>query len=329
MTLEPADTPADSLEAVVDDLYDRFRLDAFLSEMIEDASRSYIQKIIKKNGALINGVPCKRPSRSVFSGDAIGFTLPPPPEASAAPEDIPLDVLFEDAHVLVINKPSGLVVHPAPGHYSGTLVNAVMHHCGAIESSGDDPARPGIVHRLDRYTSGVMIVAKTRRAYGALAEQAREHTFDRHYLALVQGEFPEVHGRIVAAVGRSLANPGKMAVTGIRGKDAVTHFHTVERYRCASLLKLVLETGRTHQIRVHMRFAGHPILGDPVYGTDDFRSWAEELQAPLAALEGQALHAEMLGFTHPLTGERLTYTAPPPPDFQAAHAALRAYAGGQ
>ena len=310
-------------EHFVDEFHDGLRLDVFLAGEIEDASRSYIQKVIKAEGVSIAGTKCKRPSRTLNKGETVTVELPPPPTASLEAEDIPLDILHEDDDVLVINKPSGLVVHPAPGHYSGTLVNAVAYHCGPVAVS-DDPTRPGIVHRLDKQTSGVMVVAKSEAALRDLSKQAHDHAFDRHYKALVQGEFDENAGRIVAAVGRSLANPGKMAVTGVRGKDAVTHFTVEERYGIASLVKLVLETGRTHQIRVHMRFAGRPILGDPLYGVTDFKNWPEDTQPALKALDGQALHAEFLGFRHPATGERMQFSAPIPSDMAAAREALKA-----
>jgi 23S rRNA pseudouridine1911/1915/1917 synthase len=256
--------------------------------------------------------------------------LPAPVPATPEPEAIPLEVLHEDEAIVVLNKPSGLVVHPAPGHRRGTLVNALLHHCPAMREAGLDPVRPGIVHRLDRDTSGVMVVAKTARAFSDLSEQAASHGFDRRYVALVRGEFREDHGRIEASVGRSLRDRGKMAVTGIQAKAAVTHYRVLERYGVASLVALQLETGRTHQIRVHMRFAGRPVLGDPLYGVSDFRGWAvpEGVRRALEGLQGQALHAELLGLRHPETGERLCFTAPPPADFVAARDALRALGAG-
>jgi len=262
----------------------------------------------------------------VSTGDTVEVDLPPPPTISLEPQDIPLDILFEDDDVLVVNKPTGLVVHPAPGHYDGTLVNAVLHHCaGTFQRTGEDPIRPGIVHRLDRDTSGVMVVAKSERGFFSLSRQAREHSFDRRYIALVRGEFQESHGRIDAAIGRSMADRGRMAVTGVRGKEAVTRFEVLERFGDASLIRLELETGRTHQIRVHLRFAGRPMLGDPVYGVTDYSGMhlSEETAAALEALTGQALHAEHLGFEHPATGERMGYTAPAPDDFARALEALR------
>lgn len=302
------------------------RLDQFLAEAVEDASRSYLKKLVKDGLVAVNGEPCRKPARTMNEGDRVTADVPPPPDLLPEPEDIPLDVLFEDADLLIVNKPSGLVVHPAPGHYTGTLVNAVLHRCPDFQRPGSDLARPGIVHRLDRYTSGVMVVAKTQRAFIHLAAQAAAHTFDRRYLALVRGAFKEQRGRIDAAIGRSTADRKRMAITGVHGKEAVTNFEVLERFSTASLVGLRLETGRTHQIRVHMRFAGRPILGDPVYGVSDFTGWSVStaLRDALEALGGQALHAELLGIEHPGTGERLTFQAAPPPDFQLVLDILRA-----
>ena len=301
------------------------RLDVYLAGELEDASRSYLAKLVKEGNAKINGHVSLKPSRTVVEGDEIELEVPPPPPAVPEAEDIPLEILYEDEDLLLVNKPSGMVVHPAPGHYTGTLVNAVLFHCQDFQRSGGDMTRPGIVHRLDRDTSGVMVVAKNQYAHAHLSRQASEHTFDRRYLALVRGEFPEERGRINAGVGRSLTDPGKMAVTGIRARDAVTNFEVLEKFKIASLVSLQLETGRTHQIRVHMRFAGRPVLGDPLYGVTDFKHWKVDgrVLTALEGLEGQALHAERLGVTHPRTGERLTYIAPVPPDFQRALDVLR------
>lgn len=323
------------------------RLDVFLAGAIEDASRSFLQKVIKDGRVTINEHVVKRPARALAEGDCVRATLPPPPPSELVPENIPLDVLFEDADILVVNKPSGMVVHPAPGHYTGTLVHAVLYHCKDFErpgpqlkgvqgdaefdEGGNVGVRPGIVHRLDRYTSGVMVVAKTQRAFNSLSKQAREHTFDRHYVALVRGEFKEDAGLIDASIGRSLVHRGKMAVTSVKAREAVTRFFVQERFGVASKVKLELETGRTHQIRVHLRFAGRPVLGDPIYGVTVYGGWQipAGLRAALEALEGQALHAEMLGLEHPVTGERMTFTAPPPEDFQRVLEAMRAFAGNK
>ncbi len=312
-------------EATVEEEYAGLRLDVCLAELMEDASRSFVKKLIKDGRVTVNGRAAVKPSRIVARGDRIAATVPPPPPAMPEPENLPLEILYQDAAIVVVNKAAGMVVHPAPGHYTGTLVNAVLYHCPDFQRPGQDMSRPGIVHRLDADTSGVMVVAKTARAFAHLARQAADHRFDRRYLALVQGQFEEDRGRISAVIGRSLADPSRMAVTGVRAREAVTHFEVLERLGPASLVALQLETGRTHQVRVHMRFIGRPVLGDPVYGVTDFRGWkvSPETLAALRALHGQALHAERLGLIHPESGERMTFTAPPPPDFLRALEALR------
>ncbi len=309
--------------------HDGLRLDVFLAEGIKDGTRSFLKKLIKGNRVMVNGGICRKPSHTVVEGDTVRVVMPPPPPFLPEAEEIPLDILYEDDDLVIVNKASGMVVHPAPGHWTGTLVNAVLFHCKGFEPSGEDGQRPGIVHRLDRDTSGVMVVAKRPAAFTHLARQASEHSFDRRYVALVRGEFKEEHGRINAGIGRSLSDRSRMAVTGVHAKEAVTNFSSRERFGAASLVELKLETGRTHQIRVHMRFAGRPVLGDPVYGVTEYsaRVFPPEVIEALRGLTGQALHAEHLGITHPATGERLTFTTPPPPDFQTALDALRAWHG--
>lgn len=315
------------IRETVGEEHEGLRLDVFLAEMIEDASRSFVKKLIQDKRVTLDGQVCAKPARIITEGMEIVAEVPPPEPALPEPENVPLDILFEDQHLLIVNKASGMVVHPAPGHYHGTLVNAVLYHCPDFQRPGADLTRPGIVHRLDRDTSGVMVVAKTQAAFLSLAQQASDHTFDRQYLALVRGEFGEDRGRVNAGIGRSLADRSRMAVTGLRAKEAVTNFSVLERFGIASLVALKLETGRTHQIRVHMRFAGRPVLGDPVYGVTDFSGWhvTPELIAALQLLQGQALHAELLGIEHPATGERMSFSVPPPADFQHALEALRAY----
>ena len=234
----------------------------------------------------VNGGVCTRPGRTMTAGDNVAVEIPPPPTTDLEPEDIPLDILYEDDDLVVVNKPSGLVVHPGAGQlhrHAGQRHPAPLQgfHCGP----GGDSTRPGIVHRLDKDTSGVLVVAKTPAAFLSLSDQAREHSFDRRYLALVRGEFKERQGpRSPPSIGRSMADPARMAVTGVGGRDAVTHFEVLERFGVASLLSVQLETGRTHQIRVHLRFAGHPVLGDPVYGVTDYAEWKlsdrREVRAP-------------------------------------------------
>lgn len=301
------------------------RLDTWLAGAVEDASRSFLKKIVKDGNVFVNGRSMTKPAYKVAAGDEVALELPDPPPLTPQPEDIPLEILYEDDELVVVNKAAGMVVHPAPGHDSGTLVNALLYHCRGYQQSGGDPKRPGIVHRLDQDTSGVMVAAKTPQAYASLARQASEHSFDRRYIALARGEFKEEFGCINASMGRSLAEPSRMAVTGINAKEAVTHFETLERFGVACLVRLRLETGRTHQIRVHLRFAGHPILGDPVYGETRYQAWAipPETKAVLQRLNGQALHAELLGFEHPRSRERMTFTAPAPDDFLNALRSLR------
>jgi len=303
------------IENIVDEKSAGARLDVFLAECIEDSSRSFIQKAIKDQRVTINGQISKRSSRHVQLDDEVRIELPPQPTISLDPEDIPLEILHEDADLIVVDKPAGLVVHPAPGHPDGTLVNAVLYHCPDFQQPGEDPIRPGIVHRLDRDTSGVMVVAKSQAAFLHLARQASQHTFERCYLSLVRGEFPENRGKIDASLGRSITDRKKMAVNAVHSKHAVTYFESLERFGIASLVRLRLETGRTHQIRVHMRFAGRPVLGDPVYGVTDFSHWdvPPETKVIFSRLPGQALHAEMLGFEHPATGKTMRFQTPLPP----------------
>ena len=305
------------------------RLDTWLAGAVEDASRSFLKKLVKDGKVFVNGRSMTKPAYKVSAGDEVDVEMPDPAPLTPLPEDLPLEILYEDEELVVVNKASGMVVHPAPGHDSGTLVNALLHHCPGYQQSGGDPKRPGIVHRLDQDTSGVMVAAKTPKAYASLARQASEHSFDRRYVALARGEFKEDSGCINASMGRSLAEPSRMAVTGINSKEAVTHFETLERFGVACLVRLRLETGRTHQIRVHLRFAGHPILGDPVYGETRYQSWAipPETKLTLQRLNGQALHAELLGFEHPKSHSRMTFTAPPPEDFNNALHVLRELRG--
>ena len=293
------------------------RLDVFLAARIEDASRSFIKQAIKDERVTLKDRVVKRPGRALAEGDEIEVRLPPAPVTELLPEDIPLDVVFEDGDILVINKASGLVVHPAPGHPTGTLVNAVLHHCAEFERpSGEEGdgggfLRPGIVHRLDRFTSGVMVVAKTQRAFDSLSDQARRHAFERRYVALVQGEIQEDSGVIRASIGRSLSDRKRMSVTSVNAREAVTRFRVQERFGVASYIELRLETGRTHQIRVHMASRGHPVVGDPLYG-GGVRSRlkggaADAVSTYLSKHNNQALHAYLIGFNHPRTGKHLEF----------------------
>ncbi len=329
-----SDSKSEPLEFQAEAAEDGLRLDVFLAGRLEDVSRNVVQSAIKAGRVTVNGREYLRPSRNTSEGDTVTIALPPPATITLTPEAIPLDILFQDEHVLVVNKPAGLVVHPAPGHTSGTLVNAVLYHCpdfqrplGAEEGGDEAWIRPGIVHRLDRDTSGVMIVAKTALALDRLGKQAREHSFDRRYVALVKGEFQEEAGVIRAAIGRSTGDRKKMGIHAPLAREAVTRYRVLERFGVASLVSLELETGRTHQIRVHMRYVGRPVLGDPLYGITDYLEWEvpTDLRKALEGLKGQALHAEMLGFDHPVSGERLSFSAAPPEDFTHALEALRRY----
>ena len=283
------------------------RIDKFLSDNLEELSRSYIKKIIDDGGLLINGAPC-RASQKLKDGDIITVDIPPVKEPDILPENIPLDILYEDSELLVVNKPQGMVVHPAPGNYSGTLVNALMYHCKDSLSGIGGVARPGIVHRIDKNTSGLLMVAKTNAAHLSLAEQIKAHSFSRRYKAIVHGGFNVSEGTIDAPIGRNRKNREKMCVTNENSKEAITHYRVLGRSACGaySFVECILETGRTHQIRVHMSHIGHPIVGDDVYGVkkEKFKT------------NGQVLHAYLLGFIHPKTGEYTEFTAPLPDYFE-------------
>ena len=286
-----------SLQA--DETYMDERLDKFLSAMLPDQSRSYLQKIIKDGNVLVNGEP-KKSSYRLEDGDEVTADLPELKSPDIEPENIPLDILYEDADVIVVNKPQGMVVHPAPGHTSGTLVNALMFHCGDELSGINGEKRPGIVHRIDKDTSGVLMVAKNDMAHQSLAAQLAEHSITRKYNAVVYNGFTEDEGTVDEPIGRNPQDRKKMAVTQKHSRHAVTHYRVIERMEKFTLIEAQLETGRTHQIRVHMTYIGHPLLGDMVYGPK---------KQPIH-LEGQALHARVLGFIHPRTGEYLEFEAP-------------------
>lgn len=287
------------------------RLDVYAAALPGIVSRSMAQRLIEGGELTVDGRSA-RPSLRLAGGERIAYTVLPPEPAAAEPEAIPLDILYEDADLLVVNKPRGMVVHPAVGNRRGTLVNAVLAHAGELSGIGG-VARPGIVHRLDKDTSGVMVIAKNDFAHLGLAAQFKVHSLDRRYLALVKGRLPAVEGTVEGNIGRHPTQRKKMAVVAGGGKPAVTHWRVLEEFPGYTLLEARLETGRTHQIRVHLSHLGHPVAGDPVYGGK-----AGEL-----GLKGQALHAAVLGFRHPRTGEALSFRTDPPPDFQAALALLR------
>lgn len=302
---------------VVPEDVDHLRLDLFLSDQLEGMSRTQCQSLIKDGKVRVNSKTVTKPAFGISSGDVVEVTIPPHDLlVELVPENIPVDIVFEDADVVVVNKPAGLVVHPGIGHPRHTLVNAILYHCKDFIPSGDN-TRPGIVHRLDMNTTGLLVVAKNPESYQALREQVERRRFTRRYLALVKGVPEATTGIIEAGIGRSMADPKRMSVTGIKAKEAITSFTVKENYRFISLLELKLSTGRTHQIRVHLRFIGHPILGDPVYGFVEYSALpiSDQLRSALSQLPGQALHAQTLGFYHPKTGKYLEFSADPPDYF--------------
>ena len=281
------------------------RLDKWLTEAVSGLSRSYIQKCIKEGQALVNGMPQKANYR-LRVDDEVSFSIPEAVEPEIAAEEIPLSILYEDGDVLVVDKPKGMVVHPAPGHYSGTLVNAVLYHCKGQLSGINGVLRPGIVHRIDRDTTGSLIICKNDLAHQMIAAQLKAHSLNRSYRAIVHGVVVGEEGTVDAPIGRDERDRKRMAVNQKNGKPAITHYRVLERFREHTYIECRLETGRTHQIRVHMTSIGHPLLGDEVYGTR---------KTPFH-LEGQTLHAYMLGFRHPVSGEYVEVTAPLPAYFQ-------------
>jgi 23S rRNA pseudouridine1911/1915/1917 synthase len=295
--------PSDIIELTADSA--EKRIDAWLPEKLGKYSRSYIQKLIEDGSVTVNGRTVRTNYR-LKAGDNVRLVVPPPEKLDVCAEDIDLDILYEDKDLIVINKPRGMVVHPAAGNYSGTLVNALMEHCKGSLSDINGVIRPGIVHRIDKDTSGVLVVAKNNNAHEKLSEMLKKHDMNRVYIAVAEGVIREDSGKIDAPVGRHPVERKKMSVNTKNGRHAVTHFKVLERFSGATLVELRLETGRTHQIRVHMSFIGHPLVGDIVYG--------RKKQA--ADINGQALHARLLGFVHPGTGEYVEFTAEPPEDFK-------------
>lgn len=288
------------------------RIDRFLSENLEDLSRSYIQKLLKDGSILVNNHTVKANYKTNEDDDII-VRIPDPEVPDILPEDIPLDILYEDDDILVVNKPKGMVVHPAPGHYSSTLVNAIMFHCKGCLSGINGVLRPGIVHRIDMDTTGSLVICKTDRAHQILAEKLKSHSITRRYHAIVHGNLKEDAGTINAPVGRHPVDRKKMSTKAPCGRPAMTHYKVLERFGDYTYIECELETGRTHQIRVHMASIGHPILGDAVYGP---------MKCPFK-LEGQTLHAKILGFEHPVTGEYMEFDAPLPEYFVSLLERLR------
>ncbi len=282
------------------------RIDKYLAEMLEDKSRSYIQKLMKDKLVHVNGKPVKANYRLVL-GDRVEMSIPEIKEPDIVAEDLALDILYEDKDVIVVNKPKQMVVHPAPGHYSGTLVNGLMYHCGDELSGINGMMRPGIVHRIDMDTTGSLIVCKNDAAHQSLSEQLKEHSINRIYVALVHGNIKEDEGTVNAPIGRHPTERKKMSTQAKNGRTAITHYKVLERYGNYTYIQCKLETGRTHQIRVHMASIGHPLVGDQVYGPK---------KCPFPKLIGQTLHAKTLGFIHPTTGEYVEVEAPMPEYFE-------------
>ncbi len=279
------------------------RADVFAAKLA-DVTRSRAAGLIAEGLVLVNGTPAAKNTR-LKAGDRVEVTLPDPVNCTAEPENIPLDIVYEDDCLLVVNKPKGMVVHPAAGNYGGTLVNALLYRCGSSLSGINGVLRPGIVHRIDKNTSGLLMVAKNDKAHLALAEQIKEHSFTRQYRAVVYGALPQDEGVINAPIGRHPVKRKQMAVTA-GGRNAVTHYRVVERLNGFTHTALTLETGRTHQIRVHMAYIGHPVAGDDVYGP----------KKVITELHGQCLHAEKIGFVHPETGRYMEFSSPLPEYFE-------------
>ena len=282
------------------------RLDAFLSAQLDGLSRSHIQKILKGGGVLVNGRP-EKSSYRVAPGDQVELEVPEPEEPEILAEEMDLDILYEDRDIILINKPKGMVVHPAAGHYSGTLVNGLMAHCREDLSGINGVLRPGIVHRIDMDTTGVLIACKNDFAHTSIAQQLKVHSITRKYYAIVHGMIREEEGTVNAPIGRHPTDRKKMSINTKNGREAVTHYRVLQRFEKFTYVECQLETGRTHQIRVHMASIHHPLLGDTVYGP---------AKCPVSGLQGQTLHAGVLGFIHPRTGEYMEFSAPLPEYFQ-------------
>ncbi|MBP7185954.1 MAG: RluA family pseudouridine synthase [Ruminococcus sp.] len=278
------------------------RIDKFISDNVEELTRSAVQGLMEKGNILVCGKTVSK-NYKLRDGDTVEVEIPEPEPMDALPEDIPLDIVYEDSDLLVVNKPKGMVVHPAHGNHNGTLVNALLHHCGDSLSGINGVIRPGIVHRIDKNTSGLLIVAKNDAAHLHLAEQIKVHSFTREYEAVASGYFKETEGNIDAPIGRHKTDRKKMCVTTENSRNAVTHYSVIRQYGGYAHVRLRLETGRTHQIRVHLAYIGHPVLGDDVYGK------------AYKGIEGQCLHARKIGFIHPTTGEYMEFTSELPDYF--------------
>lgn len=289
------------------------RLDRVLSGNLPEFSRSFLQKLIQSGAVTLDGSVCTSKKQQTEPGQKVEVTVPEPEHLSIAAEPVPLDIVYEDDDLLIVNKPKGMVVHPAAGNYSGTLVNAIMYYCGDNLSSINGVIRPGIVHRIDKDTSGLLMIAKNDAAHQCLAQQLAEHSITRAYMAVVYGGFKEEQGTVDAPVGRDPKNRLRQAVVSERGKHAVTHYRVLESLGRFSRVEARLETGRTHQIRVHMAHIGHPLLGDILYGP----------KKGFQGIEGQLLHARLLGFVHPRTGKYMEFESSIPDEFQQTLEKLR------
>jgi 23S rRNA pseudouridine1911/1915/1917 synthase len=307
--MDVEDLAGEQVDVAIQDDEAGERVDKVLSAWFQ-ISRNQIQTWIEEGRVLLQDLPVKA-NYKVRAGDVFTISVPEPEPMDVLPEPIPLDILYEDEDVIVINKPRGMVVHPAPGHTHGTLVNALLYHCKDLPGIGG-VMRPGIVHRIDKDTSGVLMAAKTERAQISLSAQLKEHTVTRRYIALVHGQVPHSIGTVEAPIGRHPVHRKQMAVVKQGGRHAVTHFSVLERFDKYTLLELKLETGRTHQIRVHMQFIGHPLVGDPLYGVKK-----------TLPIDGQALHAAVLGFRHPATDQYVECSAPLPEDMERLLELLR------
>lgn len=297
------------------------RLDIFLSQKLPELTRSRIKNLIEGGLVSLNNKPAKAGVK-IKTGDKIAITIPPPQAIAAEPEKIQLDILYEDKHIIVINKPPGLTVHPGAGCAKGTLVNALLYHCKDLSGIGG-ALRPGIVHRIDKDTSGVIIAAKTDKAHQSLSQQFKEHSIKRRYLTIVWGVVKNDEGTIDLPIGRHISERKKMSVRTKRGRRAVTHYRVIKRFNNFTLLEASLETGRTHQIRVHLSAIHHPVAGDPVYGKKNMPSGlSPKLAMLLKNLKRQALHAQTLGIIHPETKEYMEFTSPLPDDMNTIIRAL-------
>lgn len=302
--------PMNNCQITVNPEYENIRIDKVITKCCDELSRSAIQKLIESKSVFVNGKVVSK-NYKTKTNDLISFDIPEPTVLEAVPQNIPVEIVYEDEDLLIVNKPKGMVVHPAAGNPDGTLVNALLYHCQGKLSSINGVIRPGIVHRIDKLTSGLLIVCKNDFSHNFIAEQIKEHSFTREYYAVNCGHFKENTGTIDAPIGRDKFDRKKMCVTQLNSKNAVTHYEVLEEFKGYSLTKFTLETGRTHQIRVHSAYVGHPILGDEVYGK------------AFKGIEGQCLHAKKVGFIHPTTKEYMEFDSDLPEYFQSILAKIK------